>query len=169
VVVPGKFRAHRPESRQPRPQSRCNSPTFPHRTPCNASRVHRLPNLAARCSVGISDSTKAKANDKRAVMGALPSRSLIWVARPAYSRTGTLHQSLSEPFCSVRQGYHSYGYEARPSPVGIPHPRHPAARITRAFQVEATNLENPESVDCSGFIFVTLHAGTYSPHLRLAQ
>ena len=67
----------------------------------------------------------------------------VWVARPAYSCTGTrLHPSLSEPFCSVRQRNHSYWYAERPSPVGIPLPRHPAARITTAFRVETTNLEN---------------------------
>ncbi len=46
-----------------------------------------------------------------------------------------------------------------------PIPRHPAARIKKSLQAEATTCSSPESVDFSGFFSV---AGTIFPN-RLAQ
>ena len=40
----------------------------------------------------------------------------------------------------------------------LPIPRHPAARINKSLQAEATTCRSPGSLDCPGFFFVTVKA-----------
>jgi hypothetical protein len=67
-----------------------------------------------------------------------------------------VHRKVSR-FAQFDRGItHKFKYEQRPKTGGIPLPDTPSRRLTRAPQVEASNLRNPESVGLLGVHFFEL-------------
>jgi hypothetical protein len=48
------------------------------------------------------------------------------------------------------------GNKQKARPGRLPIPRHPAARIKKSLQVEATTCRDPGTVDCPGFFSVAV-------------